>query len=118
MSETMKHTPGQEEMDSISVFYLSHGQNCSMTRSEGAEILLANGATEFEIDELWQAAPGSAFFVDDTTLPCPKCKAETVEDFTDNPRAGLDADNSNPIYFDTCPECDWNNGPTNERGTK
>ena len=69
MSETMKHTPGQEEMDSISVFYLSHGQNCSMTRSEGAEILLAHGATEFEIDELWQATPGSAFFVDDTTLP-------------------------------------------------
>ena len=68
----------QEEMDSISVFYLSHGQNCNrryrleklrMTRSEGAEILLAHGATEFEIDELWQATPGSAFFVDDTTLP-------------------------------------------------
>jgi len=55
----------QDEMDSISVCYSGHGQNFSMTRSEGAEILLANGATEFEIDELWQAAPGSAFFVDD-----------------------------------------------------
>ena len=52
-----------DDEDLLSIFYASHGQNFSMTRSEGAEILLANGATEFEIEELWQAAPGSSFFV-------------------------------------------------------
>jgi hypothetical protein len=46
---------------------------------------------------------------------CPACGAETVSDFTDDysNKAGLSADEVDPIYFEKCTSCGWNNGPKN-----
>ena len=46
---------------------------------------------------------------------CPACGGETVSDFTDDysAKSGRSADESDPIYFDRCPKCRWNNGPKN-----
>ena len=44
---------------------------------------------------------------------CPKCETKTESDFTEDysNKAGLSADEANPIYFDRCPKCGWTNGP-------
>jgi len=38
-----------------------------------------------------------------------------VEDQTDDydAKSGRSSDESDPIYFDMCPKCGWNNGPKN-----
>ena len=48
-------------------------------------------------------------------INCPKCGSDTVEDQTDDydAKSGRSSDESDPIYFDMCPKCGWNNGPKN-----
>jgi len=48
-------------------------------------------------------------------INCPKCGSDTVEDQTDDydAKSGRSSDESDPIYFDICPKCGWNNGPKN-----
>ena len=52
---------------------------------------------------------------EDILINCPKCGSDTVEDQTDDydAKSGRSSDESDPIYFDMCPKCGWNNGPKN-----